>query len=149
MRAIAAILLIVVLAIGGGVIATTAYQAGLDSAISSSITSGSVVTPVIVPYGPAWHGAGFGVFDLFVTLFFVFVVFALLRLVFFRGMWRRGGWNPGAMRSDHGHGGSWGQPSWEGRARETFDTWHRLAHDGSSGQPSDPSKPDAGPIDPS
>ena len=57
-RIIAAILLVAVLAIGGGIIATTAYQAGLGTAVTTATGSGgTVVTPVVVPaygYGYGW-----------------------------------------------------------------------------------------------
>jgi hypothetical protein len=131
MRLIAAFLLVLVLAIGGGLIATTAYQAGLQTAITTSVGSGAVVAPVVVPYGVGWHGAGFGfgIFGLFATLFFLFIVFALLRAAFFRGSRWHGGWGPRADWADHGHGSSEARAPWESHARETFDTWHRLAHD--------------------
>jgi hypothetical protein len=144
-RLFAAILLIVVLAVGGGIIATSAYQAGLDTAITTSTVDGAVVAPVVIPaYGAGWHGVGFGVFALFGTLLFLFVVFGLLRLLFFRGMGHRHGW---AGSGPWGGPGGWGRSGgpdgdsigpWEGRARETFDAWHRLAHD----HPAAP--PDAG-----
>jgi hypothetical protein len=63
-RILAAILLVAVLAIGGGVIATTAYQAGLSTAVTTAGDTAAVVTPVVVPaygYGWGWH-AGFGFF---------------------------------------------------------------------------------------
>ena len=65
-RILAAILLVAVLAIGGGLIATAAYQAGLGTAITTATGSaGTAVTPVVVPaygygYGPGWHPGGFG-----------------------------------------------------------------------------------------
>ncbi len=135
MRFFAAILLIVVLAIGGGVIATTAYQAGLDTAITTA-TNGTVVAPVVVPaYGFGWHGAGFGFgfFSLFATLFFVFIVLALLRAVFFRGRSHRDGWGPGrSWGAGHGPWDGQGRSPWEARAHDTFDTWHRQSHESTS-----------------
>lgn len=134
MRAFAALLLILVLAIGGGVIATTAYQAGLDTAVTAAVADGATVAPVVVPaYGFGWHGAGFGfgLFGLFATVFFVFIVFALIRALFFRGTGRRGGWGggPGSWSGSHG--------PWERHAQETFDTWHQLAHKDSPDAPPD------------
>src|SRR6476646_6301057 len=66
-RILAAILLVAVLAIGGGLIATTAYQAGLSTAVTTAGGSAAAVTPVVVPaygygYGWGWH-AGFGFFS--------------------------------------------------------------------------------------
>ena len=134
-RIIPAILLVAVLAIGGGLIATSAYQAGLSTAVTTvTATGGTVVTPVIVPaysygYGGSPFGFGFGIFGFLATLFFLFIVFGLLKAIFFRGgPGRRGGWGPGGPggygHDQNGHGRS----PWEARAHETFDDWHRSAH---------------------
>ena len=45
-RLIAAILLVAVLAVGGGIIATTAYQAGLSTAVTTAPGGATVVAPV-------------------------------------------------------------------------------------------------------
>ena len=156
-RVIAAILLVAVIAVGGGVIATTAYQAGLSTAVTTAAAGGAtVVAPVIVPaygYGFGWH-PGFGIFGFFATLFFLFIVFGLIRAVFWwgghgrHGGWARGGWaGPGG----HGYGngpdssGGPGRSPWEARAHDTFDDWHRRAHDPSIAStppaPSDPTGP--------
>ena len=47
-RVIAVILLIAVLAVGGGIIATTAYNAGVTAGAVADGT-GTAVTPVVVP----------------------------------------------------------------------------------------------------
>ena len=148
-RIIPAILLVAVLAIGGGLIATSAYQAGLNTAITTvAVTGGTVVAPVIVPaYGYGYGGQpfGFGFFHFLATLFFLFIVFGLLRAIFFRGgPGHRGGHGSGGWGGPGGHGrGGWGGPGgpdghtadgsqgrspWESRAHETFDDWHRAAH---------------------
>ena len=147
MRIIAAIVLIAVLAVGGGIVATTAYQAGVSTAVTQAAADGAtVVNPVVVPaYGYGWHpfGFGFGFFGFLFTLFFLFIVFGLIRAIFWRGRHgRRGGWGPGWGGSgwygyDKGHEGA-GRSPWEARAHETFDDWHRRAHDGA---------PEAGPDD--
>jgi hypothetical protein len=134
-RTIAAILLIAVLAIGGGFIAVTAYQAGLGTAVTTAVADGSatVVAPLApygYGYGYGWHPGGFGFFGFLGTLFFLFLVFALIRAIFFRGGPGRGGWGrgwggPGAWgNGDHGHG--------HGRFGEGFEEWHRRAHDAES-----------------
>jgi hypothetical protein len=150
-RILAAILLVAVLAIGGGLIATTAYQAGLSTAVTTATGSaGTVVAPVVVPaygygYGPGWH-AGFGFFGFLGTLLFLFLVFALLRAIFWRGGPGRRGWGPGGYGgygygkgpdgSGHGHG------PWESRANEAFDEWHRRAHgETAPPEPTDPTRP--------
>jgi hypothetical protein len=109
-RTIAAVLLIALLAIGGGFIAVTAYQAGLGTAVTTAIADGgaTVVAPMApfgYGYGYGWHGGGFGFFGFLGTLFFLFLVFALIRAIVFRGGPGRGGWGRG------------------------FDEWHRRAHD--------------------
>ncbi len=129
-RILAAILLVAVLAIGGGLIATTAYQAGVSTAVTTAGDSAAVVTPVVVPaygygYGWGWH-AGFGFFGFLATLFFLFIVFALIRAIFWRGgPGRRGGWGPGGWG---GYDGSGKGPGWETRGSQSFDEWHRRAH---------------------
>jgi hypothetical protein len=140
-RTFAAIVLVALLAIGGGAIANTAYQAGLSTAVTTAVSNGAtVVAPVVNPvygygYGYGGYGPGFGfghgIFGFFGTLIFLFLIIGLLRAVFFGGRHgRRGpGWG--------GHG--WGGPGWDPESRKThfesrfqgtFDDWHRRAHDG-------------------
>ena len=153
-RVFAAILLVVVLVIGGGVIATTAYQAGRHTAVTTATASGAtVVTPVVVPaygYGWGWH-PGFGwFFGFLATLFFLFIVFGLIRAIFWRRPARpsrlgarRLGWHGGwSGYGAGGHGPGHGSP-WEARAHETFDDWHRRAHGDSAA--SGPTEPPADP----
>jgi hypothetical protein len=135
-RFLAAILLVAVLAIGGGIIATTAYQAGVSTAVTTTASgSAAVVTPVVVPaygygWGWGWH-AGFGFFGFVATLFFLFIVFALIRAIFWRGgPGRRGGWGPGGWGGYDGSGKGPGGPdqgAWETR-NQAFEEWHRRAH---------------------
>ena len=136
-RVIAAILLVVVLVIGGGIIATTAYQAGLSTAVTTATADGAtVVAPVVVPaYGYGWL-AGLGFFGFFAFLFFLFIVFGLIRAIFWRGgPGRSGGWGGGW---GDGHGPD--RSRWESRAHDTFDDWHRRAHDPST-RPAEPVPP--------
>ena len=131
-RIIPGILLIAVLAIGGGFIANTAYQAGLNTAVTTAVADGGTVAPVVIPaygygYGYGWHpfGFGFGIFGLLFTLFVLFILFKVIGAIFLGG---RRGWGPG------GPGGpGWGGPAGPGRhghgpGREGFDEWHRRAH---------------------
>src|SRR4051812_49911234 len=89
-RTFAAILLVVVLVIGGGAIATAPYQAGVSNAITTGATAagGAAVTPVVVPaysYGVGfWHPFGWA-FGVFATLFFLLILFGLITAIFFRG----------------------------------------------------------------
>jgi hypothetical protein len=132
-RTIAAILLVAVLAIGGGLIAVTAYQAGVGTAVTTAVAEGgNVVTTVPAwgyGFGYGWHpgGFGFGIFGFLGTLLFLFLIVGLLRAVFFRGGPGRG-WGPGGGPGAWGPGRGW----WETRAHEGFDEWHRRAHEGGS-----------------
>ena len=130
-RTFAAIALIVVILIGGGIVAATAYQAGVSTTVTQAATDGAtVVNPVVVPaYGYGWHpfGFGFGFFGFLFTLFFLFIVFGLIRALFWGG---------------RGRGGHWGGPGWDPEARRahfesrfhgTFEDWHRQAHDAPAG----------------
>ena len=145
-RIIPAILLIALLAIGGGLIANSAYQAGLSTAVTTAASGGATV---VVPaygygYGYGWHpfGFGFGFFGFLGTLLFIFLIFGLLRAIFFRGgPGRRGGWGPGwgggpggLNTGNHDHDRA--RNFWESRFGESFDEWHRKAHEtGSSTEP--------------
>jgi hypothetical protein len=143
-RAIAAILLIAILAIGGGLIAAAAYQAGLSQAVVTATDGTTVVAPVAGygwGYGYGWHpgGFGFGFFGFLGTLLFLFIIFGLIRAIFFRGGPGRGGWGSG-------WGPGWGpgdhdarRKHWESRFGDGFDEWHRRSHEGqSSGEPGAP-----------
>jgi hypothetical protein len=135
-----AALVIAVLAIGGGLIATTAYQAGVAANITvvgagaGTTTDGTVVAPVVVPaygWGWGWHGfgPGFGFFGFLFAIFFILLLVGLIRAIAFGG--RRGwgrGWGPGGPGSWGGPNGDHGTHPWEARAHQTFDEWHRSAH---------------------
>lgn len=141
-RFLIAILAITAIVISGGLIATTAYQAGLAANIAivgngvpEDTTAGdaTVVTPVFVPayvgtgWGWGWHGPG--LFGFLAFLFVMFLIFGMIRFLVGggrRGPWGRGGWS-------HAHGPG---------ARQTFEDWHRAAH-----EPVATSTADAGPPD--
>jgi hypothetical protein len=140
-RIIAAIVLVAVLALGGGLIASTAYQAGVNTAVTTATASGAAAAaPIVVPgygygYGYGLHpfGFGFGIFGFLGTLLFLFIVFGLIRAIFWRGGYgRHGGW--GGPGGPGGPGGS-GHSHWETKANETFEDWHRRAHASTGGGP--------------
>jgi hypothetical protein len=129
------LLIVAAVVVGGGFIAQTAYQAGLSTAITTAAADapdGSVVTPVApgaypygYGYGPGWgwgHG-GFSIFGFIGALLVIFLIFGLLRAAFWRGGGGRGWGGPGR----------WGDHDHRGRFQETFDDWHRQAHDRPSG----------------
>ena len=142
------LLVLIVFIIGGGAIATTAYQAGLSQAVTTvaqgaGAADGTAGTTVVVPaygYGYGWHGFGwgFGFFGFFGFLLVLFVVFGLIRAIAFGG---RGGWGRGWKG-----GGRWDGPGdhrhpFESRAREVFTELHREAHQGPSDKPAAPADP--------
>ncbi len=138
-RTIAAIALVVVLVIGGGIIATTAYQAGLSTAVTQAVADGAtIVNPVVAPaygygYGYGWGpGFGHGFFGFLGTIIILLIVFGLIRALIWGGRGRRGpwggpGWDPEARRAH-----------FESRFHGTFEDWHRQAHDPGSGPTTGP-----------
>ena len=150
------LLVVAALVVGGGIIAQTAYQAGLSTAVTTAAADappGTVVTPVTpypYPYyAPGWGwgwGHGFGIFGFLGFLLFLFLIFGLLRAIFWRG---RGGWGPGrgwggpGGYGPGGYGGGYGHGDHRARFQETFDELHRQSHDeGSTTAP--PPAQDAG-----
>jgi hypothetical protein len=149
------LLVLVVVLVGGGLIATAAYQAGLSQAVTTVVqtgtdpATGTAVTPVVVPaygYGYGWHGfgwgPGFGFFGILFGIFFLFLIFGMLRAAFGRG---RGWGGPGGWGGPSGWGGPGPRGFYgEGRVHDTFEQWHREAHEG-NGPPDasgdQPSKP--------
>ncbi|HET9085611.1 MAG TPA: hypothetical protein VFN41_14535 [Candidatus Limnocylindrales bacterium] len=152
------LLVVAALVVGGGIIAQTAYQAGLSTAVTTAVASapaGTVVTPVApVPYPYYYGGWGWGwghgfPFLGFIGFFlFLFLIFGLMRAVFWRG---RGGWGRGWGGPGYGYGpggyGPGGYDKGSGRDprshfQQTFDDWHRQAHgEGSSSEPTSPTPP--------
>jgi hypothetical protein len=138
-RVLGAIVLAILAVALGGVIFQTGYLAGLAA---------DGAAPVVVGpgYGYGWHGWGFGPaggfvgFIVFLLVFFVFI--AILRAAFGagRGAWGRGGWGPGG----YGHHSSGRLGSWEERAREAHDEWHRREASGES-RPSGGTNPNGPP----
>ena len=138
------LLVVAALAVGGGIIAQTAYHAGLSTAVTTAAANapaGTIVTPVApypYPYyGPGWGwGHGFGIFGFLGFLLFLFLIFGLLRAIFWRG---RGGWG--------GPGRGWGGPGGYGdhraRFQQTFDELHRQSH-GEAATSTRPPAQDAG-----
>jgi len=130
-------LVIAAIVVGGSLIANTAYQAGLSTAVTTvaaTAPDGTVVIPVTPggfpvfgpgagPWGPGW-GAGFSIWGFLGTLFAIFLIVALIRVIAFGGRGRHRGWGPGGPG---GLGGPGGPGGW-GPARSTFDSWHRASH---------------------
>jgi hypothetical protein len=145
-RTIAQILLFVFLVVGAIGIGVTAYNAGVTQGLVQSDAVAVAPVPVAVaPYaGWGWGwGHGFGFFGFLGGLLFLFLLIGLIRAAFGpRRGWGGGpGWyggRYGGWRDDQGR-------TWEDRAREYHDEWHR-AHPEAPGStdPSGPDRPAAG-----
>jgi len=136
------LLIVAAIVVGGSFVANAAYQAGLNTAVTTAAANapaGSVVMPVAPgPYGyPYGHGYGagwgwghgFSIFGFLGTLLVIFIIVGLLRAAFWRGRgWGGGGWGPGYGK--WGGPGRWGDPNHDPRSRfhQTFEDWHREAH---------------------
>jgi hypothetical protein len=131
-RTIARILLAVVLVFGAIGIGVVAYNAGVAHGAAAQVVSDGgnvVVAPgayAVAPYAGWGWGWGFGniFFGFFGFLIFLFLFFGLIRLAFGSG---RGGWGRHgsyAYRGPNGWTDGEGR-SWEDRARQAHDEWHR------------------------
>jgi hypothetical protein len=144
------LLVVAALVVGGGIIAQTAYQAGLSTAVTTAAASapaGTVVTPVApVPYPYYYGGWGWGwghgfPFLGFIGFFlFLFLIFGLMRAIFWRGRWGgpggRSGWGgPGGYGYGPGGTGKWGDHDHRARFQEAFDDMHRQSHGQTSPTP--------------
>ena len=128
-RTIAQILLVLVLVVGGIGLGVTAYNAGVTQGLAQ--TGAVAVAPVpyaVAPYaGWGWgFGHGFGFFGFLGGLLFLFLLIGLIRAAF----GPRRGWGGGYGRGwgSGRYAGSWHDDqgrSWEDRAREAHDSWHR------------------------
>jgi len=148
-----AFLILAAVLVGGSVVANVAYQAGVQVAVTTAAASapeGTVVTPVVPGYGYGyghgwgWHGGpGFGIFGFLFGLFFLFLLFGLLRAAFGGGRhWGGpGGWGPGG-RGGWGNGDH-GEHPWERAARDRHEAWHREQR-GESGDTSSTDRPSTG-----
>ncbi len=122
-RIILGVLLALVLIAGVVGIGAYVYNAGVAQGL---VESGKVVAPAtgVAPYpfygGPFFYrpfGFGFGLLGCLFPLLFFFLLFGLLR-----GLWWRGHW---------GRGGPYGR--WENGVPPRFDEWHRKLHESPSG----------------
>jgi hypothetical protein len=125
MRILAGVLLVVAITAGVAGIANYAYHVGVAQGFAQSgklPVPGPGTGPYPAypypgyPYGYPYHGPfGFGFFGLLFPILFIFLIFALMRGMFWRG---------------YGGGGHW-----EKGVPHRFEEWHRRAHEskGSTG----------------
>jgi len=102
-RIVMVVALVVVAVALAGVIGTTAYRAGLARGLADA---GNVPGPWLY-HGPFWYP---GPFAFLFPLLGFFVIFAVVRGLFWRG-WCAGGRGP-----------------WESRVSPMLEEWHRRAH---------------------
>ncbi len=132
-RIVVGILLAVILIAGAVGLGLTAYNYGVVRGLADSgrfIEEGGRGMPIMPFMHYGWglrpFGFGFGFLGFLIPLFFFFLLFWLIRGLFWRS-W--GGW---------GHRG-WGG-KWEGHAPPMFEEWHKRAH-GEGPTPEPPSQP--------
>lgn len=123
-----------------GLVGGLAYSAGLAAA-GVAPAAGAAAPDVVYPYW-GWGFGWFGFGHLLFGLFFLFLIFGLLRFAFWGG--RRRGFGPG-------YGPAWGHHM-KGDPRETWirdqlDEWHRSAHEAKPGSGSTPSTSGGAPTD--
>jgi len=126
-------------------IGTEVYNTGFTQGVlqAEHVPAGQ---PVPVPgygYGYGYHGFNF--LGLLFPLFFLFLIFGLIRAAFGRGRgWGQGGWGHGGWGHGYGRGPGWG-PGWDkGEGMSGPTAWreerdrrmaelHRRLHDEESG----------------
>jgi hypothetical protein len=137
-RLVASILLVLVLVVGAVAVGGLAFNLGVARGLADS---GKLVAPVgggVAPYfygGPFFYhpfGFGFGLLGCLFPLLGFFLIFALIRAVFWRAAWGgRRGWG------GHGWGGhGWGGPGEGGQdfgpggqgVPPMFAEWHKRSH---------------------
>ena len=123
-RAVALVVLLVVLAGVGVSLYNAGVSAGISQQLQQVVQDGQTVTVAPYPYGPYWHGGwGFGFGGFFGILFFIiglFLIFGLIRAAFGWGRGGRGG--PGGWGKHYAYGrGGW-------NSGDRVADWHRELH---------------------
>ena len=137
-RLVLGILVVILLVVGAVAVGGYAYNIGVSQGLASS---GKLVVPpgggVVAPYyfgAPYFYhpfGFGFGFLGCLFPLLGFFLIFALIRGLFWRGGWG-GGW--GGRRGWGGPGGQGYGPGGQ-NVPPMFDEWHRRAHGGPEQKP--------------
>ena len=116
----------VLIAIGGGI-----YQAGVAQGIidAGRVPAGAAVG--MAGYGYGWGFHGFGFLGLLFPLFFLFILFGILRAIFgFGGRGRGWGRHDGYGYGGWGKGGPMGGPdSWRAEREQRMAELHKRLHD--------------------
>ena len=143
-RIIPAILLVAVLAIGGGLLANAAYQAGVNTAVTTAVADGATVVARVsrlwlrlrdgLRLAPLRLRAS-GSSASWAALFFLSIIFGLIRAIFFRGgpagaAGDRVGRRPGCLgRTGRSRPRARPQLLGSSASAPSFDEWHRSRRD--------------------
>jgi hypothetical protein len=136
-RVVLGIFVVLLLVVGAVAVGGLAYRAGVVQGLADS---GKLVAPQgggpgVTPFyygGPGFYGrpfgfGGFGFLGCLFPLLGIFLFFAIMRLIFWRGGWGgRGGWGRHGWGGPEGQGQNWG-PGGEG-VPPMFAEWHKRAH---------------------
>ena len=110
------------------------YQAGIAQGVVDAGRFPAGATVPVGGYGYGWHGPDF--LGILFGLFFLFILFGIIRAAFFGGRGGPGGWgHRGGYR--HGWGPGWdkgdgpdaGPGSWRADRDNRIAEWHRKLHD--------------------
>ena len=138
-RAVAVVLLLVILAGVGVSLYNAGVSAGLSQQLQQVVQGGQTVTVAPYPYGPYFNGGwgfGLGVFGIIFWIIGIFLIIGLIRAAFGWGRGGRGGHSGWSKDYGYGRGG------WAGADR--VEDWHRELHrrEGAGGeQPGDEKRP--------
>jgi hypothetical protein len=116
------LVLAILVGIGAGI-----YQAGISQGIVDAGRFPAGATVPVAGYG--WHGPG--IFGLLFGIFFLFLIFGLIRAAFSRGRgWGHGygpgyGWGPGWNKGD----GPSGPDAWREERERRMSELHRRLHE--------------------
>jgi hypothetical protein len=127
-RIAAGLVLVLALIAGAAALGYVAYNAGLAQGTSATAQVAPAPGAPVPYYGYGFYpyhpfGFGFGLLGCLAPIFFLFIVFALFRLVVGGGMgWRRHGpWGPGVH-------GPWVPEEMRRHWQEKAEAWHREQH---------------------
>jgi hypothetical protein len=109
------------------------YQAGVTQGVIDAGRFPAGATVPIAGYGYGYHD-GPGIFGLLFGLFFLFILFGIIRAAFFGGRGR--GWG----HHGYGYGPGWGKgygpggpEGWRGDRDSRIADWHRRLHEEDAG----------------
>ena len=119
------------------------YQAGLTQGVIDAGRFPAGGTVPIPGYGYGWHGPD--LFGLLFGLFFLFILFGIIRAAFFGGRGR--GWGHhgyGAGPWGKGYGSGEGPGAWRADRDSRIAEWHRRLHEEEAGPAGTPGSGSSG-----